>query len=245
MLCRNDCPRFAPGDFAGRPRRRHAAPAAGAGRRRHPHRPAGGVDGTRRHHRVVGREPAARAASASRGTPCRPCRPRAARRCCAGLPAAKGAAHDEQDRRSDGRSVSKTFPFQVLPAIAVGRATPDLPRRAPGDHRRRAAPLAGTAERQLVRRSRPAMPSVGTGRSAPSSAGVELVAWRDEDGALHVGPGACPHLGADLCDRHRRLRRADLPVARAAAGRRREFGWRPYPPRRRRAGLGAPGPRRR
>jgi hypothetical protein len=31
-------------------------------------------------------------------------------------------------------------------------------------------------------------------------AGRELVAWRDEAGALHVGPGACPHLGAALCD---------------------------------------------
>ncbi len=29
-------------------------------------------------------------------------------------------------------------------------------------------------------------------------AGVELVAWRTEDGALWVGPGACPHLGAPL-----------------------------------------------
>ena len=29
-------------------------------------------------------------------------------------------------------------------------------------------------------------------------AGVELVAWRGENGELHVGPGACPHLGADL-----------------------------------------------
>jgi len=31
-------------------------------------------------------------------------------------------------------------------------------------------------------------------------AGRELVAWRGRDGTLHVGPGACPHLGAPLCD---------------------------------------------
>ncbi|MEJ3656767.1 DUF5914 domain-containing protein [Actinomycetes bacterium KLBMP 9759] len=31
-------------------------------------------------------------------------------------------------------------------------------------------------------------------------AGRELVAWRDADGAVHAGPGACPHLGAALCD---------------------------------------------
>ncbi len=30
-------------------------------------------------------------------------------------------------------------------------------------------------------------------------AGVEVVAWRTPDGALHAGPGACPHLGAPLC----------------------------------------------
>ncbi|WP_433655036.1 DUF5914 domain-containing protein [Nocardia sp. CA-128927] len=29
-------------------------------------------------------------------------------------------------------------------------------------------------------------------------AGVEIVAWRDREGALQVGPGACPHLGAPL-----------------------------------------------
>ena len=26
------------------------------------------------------------------------------------------------------------------------------------------------------------------------------MAWRSADGALHAGPGACPHLGAALCD---------------------------------------------
>lgn len=31
-------------------------------------------------------------------------------------------------------------------------------------------------------------------------AGRELVAWRDGSGVLRVGPGACPHLGAALCD---------------------------------------------
>ena len=30
--------------------------------------------------------------------------------------------------------------------------------------------------------------------------GREVVAWRDDDGTLHAGPGACPHLGAALCD---------------------------------------------
>ncbi|GLY69609.1 DUF5914 domain-containing protein [Amycolatopsis taiwanensis] len=29
-------------------------------------------------------------------------------------------------------------------------------------------------------------------------AGIEFVAWRDRDGGLRAGPGACPHLGAPL-----------------------------------------------
>lgn len=28
----------------------------------------------------------------------------------------------------------------------------------------------------------------------------EIVAWRDSAGELHAGPGACPHLGAPLCE---------------------------------------------
>ncbi|WP_224389968.1 DUF5914 domain-containing protein [Pseudonocardia sp. ICBG1293] len=28
--------------------------------------------------------------------------------------------------------------------------------------------------------------------------GIELVAWREEDGTVRVGPGACPHLGAPM-----------------------------------------------
>jgi nitrite reductase/ring-hydroxylating ferredoxin subunit len=31
-------------------------------------------------------------------------------------------------------------------------------------------------------------------------AGVEVVLWRSDTGALHAGPGACPHLGAPLRD---------------------------------------------
>jgi nitrite reductase/ring-hydroxylating ferredoxin subunit len=46
--------------------------------------------------------------------------------------------------------------------------------------------LAGSRQ---VRRDRP----FGT-----TVAGAEVVAWRDSDGALIAGPGACPHLGAPL-----------------------------------------------
>lgn len=61
-------------------------------------------------------------------------------------------------------------------------------------------------------------------------AGVDVVAWRDEQGRLCVGPRTCPHLGADL---------ATGTVHRGALicrwhgltldGRSREFGWSPLP----------------
>lgn len=44
----------------------------------------------------------------------------------------------------------------------------------------------------------------GTIVSVPAGTGGhvsrEIVAWRDDAGTLHAGPGACPHLGATLCD---------------------------------------------
>ena len=40
--------------------------------------------------------------------------------------------------------------------------------------------------------------SIRTKPVGTSVAGIELVAWRGQHGTLHVGPGACPHLGAEL-----------------------------------------------
>ncbi len=59
--------------------------------------------------------------------------------------------------------------------------------------------------------------------------GIELVGWRDGSGTLQVGPGACPHLGAALCNAP--VRRGELicrwhGLALTSAGR---PGWRPYP----------------
>ncbi|MFI7192165.1 DUF5914 domain-containing protein [Nocardia nova] len=45
------------------------------------------------------------------------------------------------------------------------------------------------AASRAIRAGRPFGTTVG---------GVEIVAWRDRDGSLLVGPGACPHLGASL-----------------------------------------------
>jgi len=60
-------------------------------------------------------------------------------------------------------------------------------------------------------------------------AGREIVAWRDGAGVLHAGPGACPHLGAALCDAP--LHRGELVcrwhgLTLGPAGR---PNWRPLP----------------
>ncbi len=60
-------------------------------------------------------------------------------------------------------------------------------------------------------------------------AGLELVAWRDLHGVAHVGPGACPHLGAPLCGSvvvQGRLVCHWHGLALGADGR---PGWRTYP----------------
>jgi hypothetical protein len=61
-------------------------------------------------------------------------------------------------------------------------------------------------------------------------AGAEIVAWRDDDRQLRVGPRSCPHLGADLAtgsvhDGALICRWHGL----ALDGKAREFGWKPLP----------------
>jgi hypothetical protein len=60
-------------------------------------------------------------------------------------------------------------------------------------------------------------------------AGIELVAWRDTGGALHVGPAACPHLGADLSTGVVDCGALVCPWHGLRLTGRREHGWSPYP----------------
>jgi hypothetical protein len=59
--------------------------------------------------------------------------------------------------------------------------------------------------------------------------GVELVAWRDGRGGLHVGPGACPHLGAALCTGVVDGGALICPWHGLRLSGSREFGWKPLP----------------
>ncbi|GAY17081.1 DUF5914 domain-containing protein [Mycobacterium sp. shizuoka-1] len=60
-------------------------------------------------------------------------------------------------------------------------------------------------------------------------AGVEIVAWRDEQRGLHVGPAACPHLGADLATGKVACGALICPWHGLRLAGEREFGWKPLP----------------
>jgi len=59
--------------------------------------------------------------------------------------------------------------------------------------------------------------------------GVEIVAWRDEHRTLHVGPAACPHLGADLATGKVDCGGLICPWHGLRLDGGREFGWKPLP----------------
>ena len=60
-------------------------------------------------------------------------------------------------------------------------------------------------------------------------AGVEIVAWRDERGGLHVGPRSCPHLGADLATGIIDCGGLICPWHGLRLEGERTFGWKPLP----------------
>ena len=60
-------------------------------------------------------------------------------------------------------------------------------------------------------------------------AGAEIVAWRDEQRVLHVGPASCPHLGADLATGKIDCGGLICPWHGLRLDGGREFGWKPLP----------------
>jgi len=72
--------------------------------------------------------------------------------------------------------------------------------------------------------------AVGTGRPLGTRVGgVEIVAWRDRRRILHVGPAACPHLGADLATGVLDCGELICPWHGLRLDGGREFGWKPLP----------------
>ena len=127
----------------------------------------------------------------------------------------------------------KTSPFRLLPRQQPAELRPTYRDAEPAiieaaltrSQRRPSGNWYVFAASASVRKNRP----FGT-----SVAGVEIVAWRDTDGGLHVGPAVCPHLGADLttgtidcgaliCPWH------GLRLSGKREFGNEEFGWKPLP----------------
>jgi hypothetical protein len=59
--------------------------------------------------------------------------------------------------------------------------------------------------------------------------GIDIVAWRDQQRQLHVGPATCPHLGADLATGKVNCGSLICPWHGLRLDGGREFGWKPLP----------------
>ncbi|MFI5510747.1 DUF5914 domain-containing protein [Mycobacterium sp. NPDC051804] len=123
--------------------------------------------------------------------------------------------------------LSKSVPFDLLPALSwpAQRAT----------YRDAVPAVIDSALRRSQQRPSgnwyvfAASDSIKSRPYGTSVAGQELVAWRGEDGAVNVGPGACPHLGADLATGSVDCGALICPWHGLRLEGGREFGWRPYP----------------
>jgi hypothetical protein len=123
--------------------------------------------------------------------------------------------------------LSKTTPFDLLPSLPWPAQRATYRDAVPG--------VIDSAVRRSQQRPSgnwyvfAASEAVKNRPYGTSVAGQELVAWRGEDGALNVGPGACPHLGADLATGTVDCGALVCPWHGLRLEGGREFGWRPYP----------------
>jgi hypothetical protein len=123
--------------------------------------------------------------------------------------------------------LSKSSPFQVLPRARWPQQRPT--------YRDAAAAVIESALRRSQRRPSgnwyafAASEGIRKSPVKASVGGIELVAWRGEGGALHVGPGACPHFGADLSTGHIDCGALICPWHGLRLNGGRNLGWRPYP----------------
>ena len=204
-------PAVLPGSFAGRPRSRlpcldWCSPATGSGST------TGSLDGTCRHHRVVGGQPAAGGLGRHRA-PSTPCRCTAAPQCCGGW-RRKGGLMDLWSRLAE--RLPKDSPLQVLPKIAwADRSRPTSRLSPPSSTPRCSGRLPGRAATgSSSPRAPTCAPTVRSGRRSP--AGHRRLARRGARPARRAG--VLPASGSRPRHRQGRVRRADLPVARPTSG---------------------------
>jgi nitrite reductase/ring-hydroxylating ferredoxin subunit len=123
----------------------------------------------------------------------------------------------------------KDWPLQVIPRVSWTEQQPTYQKAQP-------APINAALARSQRRPTGnwyvfAASRDVRIGRPFGARvAGIDLVAWRDQRRRLRVGPGSCPHLGADLATG---TVRDGVLFCRwhglALDGNTCEFGWRPLP----------------
>jgi hypothetical protein len=122
----------------------------------------------------------------------------------------------------------KSFPIQVLPRT-------DWPAQQPTYRDAEPAIIDAALRRSQLRPSGnwyvfAASRSVRAGRPFGTTvAGVDVVAWRGGSGDVHVGPGSCPHLGADLATGTVDCGTLICPWHGLRLSGKREFGWKPLP----------------
>ena len=122
----------------------------------------------------------------------------------------------------------KDSPMKVLPKIDWAGQTPTYQQAEPTlidaalqrAHARPSGNWFVFAASSDVRADRP---------FAATVAGIEIVAWRDEQAGLHVGPATCPHLGADLSTGTVQCGGLICPWHGLRLSGGREFGWKPLP----------------
>lgn len=134
-----------------------------------------------------------------------------------------------RDQLQSLRTWPKDWPLQVIPRVSWADQRPTYRDAQPAiiDAALRRSQNRPTGNWYAFAASRQV---VGGRPFGALVAGVEVVAWRDEQHRLCVGPRSCPHLGADLATGT--VHRGTL-VCRwhglTLDGRAREFGWSPLP----------------
>lgn len=124
-------------------------------------------------------------------------------------------------------ALAKTSPFQVLPRQRWAGQRPTYQDASPA--------VINSALRRSQRRPSgnwypfAASRDIGVTPLGATVAGSEVVAWRGDDGAVHVGPGACPHLGADLSTGRVDCGALICPWHGLRLSGRKEHGWKPLP----------------
>lgn len=131
-------------------------------------------------------------------------------------------------RIADRASWRKSVPLQAIPKIDWARQRPTHLDAKPAviqaalsrSQRRPSGNWYVVAASSDIRSDRPFGAEVG---------GTELVAWRDAAQKLHVGPGACPHLGADLATGTLDCGTLICPWHGLRLSGDRSYGWKPFP----------------